>query len=462
MTRTELKIDMRQTIVLILLFPLLFFHCKSEQEIQPNLVFILADDLNKEDLPIYGGTNISTPHINQLASEGMKFDHIFTASAMCAPTRMQLYTGLHPVRSGGYPNHSRVKPGVKSIVQHLAPYGYRCGLSGKWHVKPLETFAFDKVEPGLAKDAYLSYMTQDDRPFVLFVASKEPHVKWNKGDATKFDPATIKVPGYLIDNPETRLALTKYYAEIEYLDHQVKEVMEALDESGKAENTIVMFATEQGAQWPGCKWTLYDRGVAAGLVVKYPPLVTPGSVSRAMVNYIDVLPTFMDIIGAEIPGMDGKSFLNVLQQETDEHDDYVYGIHTQKGAIGSPEEGYPIRSVRSKDYLYIKNLRPEVHYSNAVTDRDGENYWQAWLRDSALSEHNAFLAKRYIKRPATELYDIKADPLQLDNLAGKEGLNEVVNELELQLTQWMEQQGDEGVKTEDNAPNRVGKIEITH
>ncbi len=409
------------------------------------------------DLSCYGSENVQTPHIDRLAREGMRFEHIFTASAMCAPTRMQLYTGLHPVRSGAYPNHSRVKPEVKSIVQYLRPYGYRCGLSGKWHIKPKEIFAFDTILPSLTKAAYLDYMIKDNDPFVLFVCSREPHVPWDKGDATAFDPDRIRVPEYLVDNAETRQNLCKYYAEITYLDNQVKEVMEAINESGKSDNTIVMFATEQGAQWPGCKWTCYDPGLAAGLIVRYPPLVAPGSYTRAMVNYIDVLPTFLDIIGKDTPDVDGRSFLEVLEQKSDAHDALVYGIHTQKGAIGSPEQGYPIRSVRTDEFLYIRNLRSEVDYSNAVTVRDRQNYWQSWLRDSSLKEQNAFLTARYIKRPPVELYQVANDPYQLTNLAGKPEYETVLADLDKELSNWMKSQGDQGVITEDEAGSRIPK-----
>ncbi|MCG8697463.1 MAG: sulfatase [Bacteroidales bacterium] len=432
----------------ILLFGMVFclVGCQTKS---PNLVFILADDLNKKDLSCYGSKNVQTPNIDKLAAEGMQFDHMFSTTAMCAPLRMQLYTGLYPVRSGAYPNHGMVKNDVKSIVQYLKPYNYRCGISGKWHCKPLSVFAFDSVEPNLKKNSYLDYMTKSDDPFVLFVCSHEPHVKWNKGDAKAFDPSTLVVPEYLVDNEETRAALCKYYAEIVYLDNQVKEVMEALKESGKEENTMVMFASEQGAQLPGCKWTLYDNGIAAAFIARYPKLIKPGTRSSAMVNYIDVLPTFMDLIGAEIPQMDGKSFLNILKGNQDNHSDYVFGIHTQKGAMGSPKDGYPIRSVRSDQYLYIKNLRPHVTFGNAVTMTDSEKYWQSWLRDTLTNDNAKFLSQRYLNRPAIEFYDVTKDPYQLNNLADSSMYMDVIKEMDAVLTSWMQDQGDEGGKTED-------------
>lgn len=420
----------------------------------PNFLFILADDLTKRDLACYGSPNVRTPHIDKLASEGMRFESCFSAVAMCAPLRMQLFTGLHPVKSGAWPNHSRVRPDVRSITHYLEPLGYRVGLSGKKHINPPENFPFDEVKPDLHKQAYLEYMNAGDHPFALFICSHEPHLPWNKGDTTQFDPRELMLYADQVDTPEFRRALCRYYAEIEYLDMQVGEALAALKESGKEENTIVMFATEQGAQMPGAKWTLYDAGIQAGLLVKWPGRVKPGSTSHALVNYIDILPTFLEIIGAEQTGLDGHSFLDVLLQRKDKHDRYVYGIHTQKGAIGSPELGYPVRSIRNDHYALIKNLRHEEVFTNALTSRDGERYWQSWLIRSEKDALAAHLVERYQHRPPIEFYDIRNDPLQLNNLAEEEAFAEIRAEMEKELMRWMEQQGDQGIQTEDLALTR--------
>ena len=278
--------------------------CREEPVERPNLLFILADDLTKRHLGCFGIPNACTPNIDQLASEGMRFESCFSAVAMCAPLRMQLYTGLHPVRSGAWPNHSMVKPDVRSIVHYLEPLGYRVGLSGKKHIHPQENFPFDEVKPALRKESYLAYMLASEAPFALFICSNEPHFPWNRGDSTHFHPDKLELYADQVDTPEFRNALCRYYAEIEYLDKQVGEALAALEESGKENHTLVMFATEQGAQIPGAKWTLYDAGMEAGLIVKWPGRVEAGSRSEALVNYIDILPTFLDILGAGAAGLD--------------------------------------------------------------------------------------------------------------------------------------------------------------
>ena len=110
---------------------------------KPNIIIVLADDMSWHDAGCYGNTDIQTPHIDKLAKQGMRFTHAFTATAMCAPTRQQLYTGVFPVRNGAYPNHSGVYPGTKSLPHHLQALGYRVALLGKTHFKPA---AFERAK----------------------------------------------------------------------------------------------------------------------------------------------------------------------------------------------------------------------------------------------------------------------------------------------------------------------------
>ena len=434
---------------------LLHSGCNNQPAAPPNLLFILADDLTKRDLGCFGSPNAKTPHIDQLATEGMRFENCFSAVAMCAPLRMQLYTGLFPVKSGAWPNHSKVYADVESVVQYLKPLGYRVGLSGKSHVRPDEIFTFDAVKPAFDESAYLEFINRSPEPFALFICSNEPHLPWDKGDSTHFDPSQLVLYEDQLDTPEFRRALCRYYAEIEYLDQQVGAALAALAASGKEEHTMVMFATEQGAQMPGSKWTLYDAGIQAGLIVKWPGKVQPQTVSHAMVNYVDILPTFMDIVGLERPEeMDGRSFRTILSNPEGTHQEYVFGIHTQKGAIGSPEEGYPVRSVRSKQYALIHNLRHEQVFSNALTTRDGERYWSSWMAAAESSKEAEVLMERYLRRPEWEFYDVEKDPLQLQNLAEAPQHAEEIEMMKRVLSQWMKVQGDEGVITEDMAYTR--------
>ena len=423
---------------------------QAEAARQPNILIVIADDLNKDSVGVYGNKDVKTPNIDRLASQGMRFNMAYTSTAMCAPTRQQMYTGLYPVRSGAYPNHSKVKPGTKSLVHYLKALGYRVGLSGKRHFGPPSSFPFEQVSRKVDAKAIREFVTRDEKqPFCLLVTSNSPHVPWSAGDASQYDQGKLTIPPYWVDTPEMRESLTRYYAEITDLDREVGECMKILRETKQEDNTAMIFTTEQGAQYPGCKWTCYENGLNVGFIVRWPGQVKPGSVSDAMIHYVDVAPTLVEMAGGEaIKGLDGRTFLGVLRGKTKRHNLVTYGVHTQMNAIGSPPTGYAVRSIRAGKWKYIMNLNHKVTFKNALTQNDKENYWASWVRTAKTDPKAARLVKRYLNRPAEELYDLSKDPYELNNLAGREKQAKVKARLKQQLQDWMTSQGDLGQATE--------------
>ena len=211
----------------------------------PNVVIFIADDLSWHDVACFGGpTDAKTPHLDRLAREGLKFTGFFSPASVCSPTRQALLTGLYPVRSGAYPNHAVVRAGVRSLPHHLKPLGYRTATFGKTHYGPAAAFPFD-LKVGMAsggaaapkaggEDAEAGFLdfpalerfiAADSRqPFCAYLASHEPHGPWNQGNSAAYDPAKLTLPPYLVDTPETRQALSAYYAEVSMLDDQVGTV----------------------------------------------------------------------------------------------------------------------------------------------------------------------------------------------------------------------------------------------
>jgi len=423
---------------------------QAEAAKQPNILIVIADDLNKDSVGVYGSKDVKTPNIDRLAGQGMRFNLAYTSTAMCAPTRQQMYTGLYPVRSGAYPNHSKVKPGTKSLVHYLKALGYRVGLSGKRHFGPPASFPFEQVSRKVDAKAIREFVARDEKqPFCLLVTSNSPHVPWSAGDALQYDPAKLAISPYWVDTPEMRESLTRYYAEITDLDREVGECMKILRETKQEDNTAMIFTTEQGAQYPGCKWTCYENGLNVGFIVRWPGQVKPGSVSDAMIHYVDVAPTLVEMAGGEaIKGLDGRSFIGVLQGKAKRHNSVTYGVHTQMNAIGSPPTGYAVRSIRAGKWKYIMNLNHKVTFKNALTQNDKENYWASWVRTAKTDPKAARLVKRYLNRPAEELYDLSKDPHELNNLAGREKQAKVKARLKQQLQDWMASQGDLGQATE--------------
>lgn len=421
---------------------------------KPNILIIMADDCTHSDLSLYGGSNVHTPKIDKLASQGMTFNRAFVTMSMCVPCRAELYTGLQPVNSGVCWNHSIARTGTTSIVQYLGNLGYRVGIAGKVHADPREVYPFEMV-PGVERNCVSETAKYDaaglrefmgrnqDQPFCLVTALVVPHIPWTVGDPSHFNPDELKLPPYLADNKETRNEFAKYLAEIEVLDKQVGETLSLLDELNISDNTIVIFTSEQGAQLPFCKWTNWNNGVHTGFIVRWPGKVQGGSRTNAMIQYNDVLPTLLEAVSGKVDaGFDGSSFLPVLLGEKDTHREYAYFMHNNV-----PEgPSYPIRSITDGEYHYIRNLTPEKLYieKHLMARMPLNKYWPSWIFDASDDQEILDLVTRYQKRPAEELYSLTNDPNEMNNLAERKDYQEIKRKLSGKLDKWMSDQGDPG------------------
>jgi uncharacterized sulfatase len=438
---------------------------------RPNLVLIIADDCTYLDMGVYGG-QAKTPALDRLASEGMQFSRCFQAAPMCSPTRHNIYTGIYPVKSGAWPNHTRVYPGTKSIGHYLGEAGYRVALSGKTHIAPKASFPFEysaefrSADPS-GDDPYpkLEKLLTDSKkggaPFCLFACSNEPHTPYSKGDASAYDPATLTLPPTFVDTPNTRQEYAKYLAEITYFDAQCAALLKLLDKHDLAKTTLVMVVSEQGSGFPFAKWTCFELGLTSGMIVRWPGTVATGSKSNALVEYVDVTPTFLDAAGLETPNtMDGRSFLSVLTGESVEHKQYTFGVQTTHG-INSGSENFGVRSAGTKTHRYIRNLNPTETFKNVVTRPGGDkaDFWMSWIEKGKTGDAHALaMIEKYQHRPAEELYDVENDPHCLNNLNDDPKLVELRADLSNQLDAWMKSQGDEGAATEALAHTRKSKF----
>ena len=427
---------------------------------KPNMVFIIADDCTFRDIGCYGG-QAKTPNIDKLAKQGMRFTRCFQAAPMCSPTRHNIYTGLYPVKSGAWPNHTRAYPHVKSIVHHLKPLGYRVTQTGKTHINPREVFPFENFGGGKKKNPDMKYINRlfaetakSGKPFCLFACSNEPHSPWNKGDASAYPPDKVKLPPYIVDTPRMRSDFSNYLAEITYYDSQVGEIVELLGKHGLSENTLLMVVSEQGNGFPFAKWTCYDHGLQSAMIVRWPNKVKAGSVTDAMVEYVDVASTFIDAAGGQpVAPVDGRSFLPVLRGKADTHKEHVFGIMTTRGIINGTD-AYAIRSVRDTRYKLILNLNHKSKFTNACTKSPA---FQSMVAKAAAGDTTAKrLVHAYQHRPAVELFDMEKDPLEMSNLSGNADYQKHVTRLRAKLEGWMKTQGDQGVETELKARERQG------
>lgn len=426
------------------------------QQVKPNLVVFMADDCSYFDIGCYGSENSQTPNIDKFATEGILFTNCYQAASMSSPTRHNLLTGLWPVKTGAYPNHTMAEEGTLSIVHHLKPIGYQVALIGKSHVQPKSVFPWD-FEARLtenndinfsAVDSFIVACKMKNEPFCLFVMSNQPHTPWNKGDPSIFDPVRIKLPPYYVDIPETRNAFCQYLAEINYMDMEFGKLLRKLDEHKLTDNSVVIYLSEQGNSLPFAKYTCYDAGVHSAFLVRWPGVIKPGSTSDAIVEYVDVVPTILDIAGVKpyIP-MDGISILPLLIGKAKEHKQYTFSLQTTRGII-SGSEYYGIRSVADKKYRYIVNLTPEATFKNLETQGQLFKKWQEKAETDTLAR---WLTNRYQHRPGIELYDLDKDRYCMYNIAHEPDSKHIIEKMDYVLLEWMNSCGDKGQNTELNA-----------
>lgn len=460
---------------LIRLFLTMFFgsqliaqELKNEISKQPNILIIMGDDCTYNDLPVYGGTNVKTPNIDNLASNGLVFNKASLTMSMCVPCRAELQTGRYPLSNGVCWNHVIARSDIKGSGQYLKPLGYRVGLAGKTHLDPASVYQFEMIE-GIERncvrktaefnsDEISNFISRDENPFFLTVAFTQPHAPWTVGDPSHFNPQTIQLPSYIADTKDSRSDFCKYLAEIEDLDNQIGKLLDVLEKSGKARNTVVIFTSEQGAQWPGCKWTNWNTGVHTGLIVKWPGVVSVGKRTDAIVQYCDVLPTLLEIAGDHTvkKEFDGHSFLQVLQGKTQKHREYAYFMHNN-----IPEgPAYPIRAISDGTYQYIRNLKPENIYieRHVMGQTTWHQYWLSWMYEAADNENTNFLVNRYLYRPAEEMYNSVTDPENMHNLILEEKYSGLKNQLSSALDLWLKGQGDPGTLLDSWEYQRAAKV----
>jgi len=436
----------------------LFLLSSARAAESPNVLIIMADDCTHNDLPLYGGKNAKTPNIDALAAQGLTFNKAYLSSAMCQPCRAELFTGQYPMRNGCAWNHSASRADVKSLPQQLKPMGYRVGIAGKVHVKPKQVFPFEKVagfDPSCVRNptrthdaAHAEQFMSAESPFCLVIALVEPHVPWVMGDASAYPPKGIQLPPNIADTPKTREDFGRYLAEITFMDGQVGEILDALERTGKANNTLVLFTSEQGSQFPGCKWTNWDTGLHTALIARWPGKVDAGRRTDALVQYCDVLPTLLDLAGgpSQNQNVDGISFRSVLEGAERSQRSFVYGMHNNVPE-GPP---YPIRTIFDGEFRYIQNLTPdELYIEKHLMGRTGDGalnnpYWNSWIWDSQQNSQTYDLVKRYMFRPSEQLYHTATDGYEMKNLIADESLSERKVALQTELQRWMKSQGDPG------------------
>ena len=414
-----------------------------------NLLVLVADDASRLNFGAYGNRSCTTPNIDRLAREGMRFDRAYTPVSLCSPSRASMYTGLYPIqhRAAGF---EPVRDTVPTWPELFAGVPAVTGMIGKLHVEPAEKFPFDFANEGdeLLKQrsplaferAFETFLDQAaGQPFTLFVNFKDPHRPFgHKREEDRGGPARIHVPEdielfpFLYDTPGTRVDLARYYDALARLDETVGRLLARLEARALASRTVVVFTSDNGMPFPFAKSTLFEAGINLPFLVRWPGVVPPGSVSRAMVSLLDLLPTALDLFGAPAPdGLVGHSLLPLLRGQTPFVRQAIFGMHSSQ-KVG---QDYPIRSVRTYRLKYIRNLRPEVTFD--ATHLHSSMTWNSWLaaadRQPELEERMELL----LKRPREQLYNLEDDPYELNDLAPDPARAETLANMSARVKNWM-------------------------
>ncbi len=414
---------------------------------RPNILFCIADDWSWPHASIAGDPVVQTPTFDRIAREGVLMTQAHVASPSCTPSRGSVLTGqmFYRLESGGnlWSTLSAKFPVYTDLLEEA---GYHVGFTRKGWGPGSDTDGGRKRNPAgnRYKDfAAFQASVPDGRPFCFWFGSTDPHrgYKLGSGKAAGMDPAKVKVPPFLPDSPEVRSDICDYFYEVQRFDREVGEILRRLQAVGKLDNTLVVMTGDNGMPFPRAKSNIYDYGTHMPLAIRWPARVKGGRTVEDYVSFTDYAPTFLEAAGLTPPAqMTGRSLLGTLTGDRSGRveagrDHVVAGMerHTpfREGGVG-----YPCRCLRTKEFLYIRNFKPDrwpagdPERFGDIDDSPSKSYL---LKNRAKPGVRRLFELACAKRPAEELYDLRKDPGELTNVAGDPQYADVRKKLGVQL-----------------------------
>lgn len=415
---------------------------------QPNILLIISDDQSWEHASAYGCQAIETPAFDRVASEGILFKNAYSAAPQCAPSRGALLTGrnIWELESGAV-QRSFLPAKFTGYPTLLRDAGYHVGYSGKgWG--PGSSIDRTMNPAGLEYDDFRAFLEKrkEGQPFCFWFGSKNPHRPYTDAETYEIDFNRIEVPRHLPDHKVVIDDLASYLSEIVAFDNEIETLLQLLASIGEVQNTIVVITSDNGMPFPRGKCNLYDYGVRVPLAICWPAEIEGQRVVDDFVSLADLAPTFLEAAGVAIPiEMSRKGFINVLTEKktsglVDLSRDHIV-LGRERHSVTRPDQGgYPIRSIRTLDYLYIHNLRPD---RGPTGDPPGTADTNPSPTDEfMLDPKNADYVSEYFelcfgRRPEFELYDLRKDPEQLINCAGNSEYDSVRETLSTRLEAYL-------------------------
>lgn len=455
---------------------------QEEKPMRPNILFAIADDWSWPHAGSFGDRAARTPNFDRVAAEGILFSSAFCAAPSCTASRSAVLTGQDPHRLEESANlWSTLSTRFPVYPDILEQAGYFVGLAGKgWGPGSVEAGGRTRNAAGPSFSSFGQFLRQapKDRPFCFWFGSLRPHRPYEEGSGLKagFRPEDAALPPFLPDTPAVRSDLLDYYAAVAEYDAEIGRVLEALEESGRAGDTLVVVTSDNGMPFPRAKCNLYDSGTRMPLAVRWPGVVRPGTRTDELIGFTDFAPTFLEAAGVPVPeDMTGRSFLNLLRGSEFKGREYVFTERERHTDQREGKKSYPMRAARSRDFLYIRNLLPELWPAGDPEPED-EQQWSRDLGGRPFGDIDGSPTKRTLlmgrrdpeiapfferacaMRPKEELYDLAKDPWQLDNVAGEPDYADAKLRMRAALEEWMSETADPRARGDtdfwDRAPYR--------
>ena len=415
---------------------------------KPNILLVTADDLGLET-GCYGDPYAITPNIDALAADGVLFEHAYVTQASCSPSRSSILTGLYPHQNGqlGLAHHGyRMPDGLPNLFSILKEAQYRTGIIGKLHVAPEKDFPFDMDHRSptmrtrdvrwVAEEAASFFEAEDSVPFFLMINYFDPHRPFTEEDnQIEGIPETVQKPEDIstfpwlgVDTPDVLAEVATYYNCVQRLDIGLGMVLDALEKSGKQNDTLVIFIGDHGAPFTRAKTTCYEAGVKIPFIVRWPGKIQIGLRQSALASTVDILPTLLEAANITLPApVAGESLLALCRGEEAPWRETLATEYTAHAF----EHYYPRRAIRNRRFKLIHNLlyeRPNPVPAIGPARLERTRPGSAWRQTYETSVHP----------PEYELYDLEADPHEMINLASHPDYATYKNDLTNALRQWQE------------------------
>ena len=442
---------------------------------KPNILFAVADDASH--FSAYGHEFLNTPAFDRAAREGILFTGAFTTNPKCAPSRAGILTGRHTWQNRESCLHWNYWPeNLEVYTDLLEEAGYHIGYTGKpWGPGNWSRCGRTRnpagpdyntnrlVPPEGSRIADIDYAANfrdflernpEGKPFHFWYGGKEPHRPYSPGEGRRIGkpPAQeIPVPPYWPDEKKVREDINDYAFEIEWFDRHLDSMLDILEKRGELENTLVVVTSDNGAPFPRIKGQMYEDDFRLPFAVMWKGRIKPGRRVDDLISFTDIAPTFLEAAGVTIPDtMAGRSLFDIFNSDgsgrVTEDRLRVYMGRERHDMGREGDLGYPVRCVRTPEYLYVRNFAPDRwpagNPETGFTNMDSSPVKSRILELNETGENTFYFEKCFGKRPAEELYDIMRDPRCMENLAEKPEYAQKKEELWSDLKRLLEKTGD--------------------